>query len=401
MFFVSKVFLRIENVLINQIFTMKKVFGIVFISVLLISCNQHNRFSVSGSIKNGEGEMLYIEHTGLLTTTMLDSVKLGSSEEFSFHSKRPEYPDFYRLRLGKDKIIAFAVDSCEEINIEAKVDNFATDYTLTGSETSIQIQQLRKSIMNIQREANSLSSDMSTDERNAKIASIQKDIIAHKAMAGKLILSNPRSTVAYFAIYQKVNDSFIFSPYEKADRPYYAAVATSFNTFMPNYERSKNLYSLVMDAIQSERNALKNKAWKEILETEGKGYIDIALQDKNKVTRKLSDLEGKLVLIDFSAYGDEQSVDYTFALREIYNKYHSKGFEIYQVSLDKDSQFWEKSVANIPWICVRDEDGPNSKIAASYNVTSLPTTYLLNKQGTIILRSPGFNELKKEIEKAL
>ena len=170
---------------------------------------------------------------------------------------------------------------------------------------------------------------------------------------------------------------------------------------MPNYERSKNLYSLVMDAIQSERNALKNKAWKEILETEGKGYIDIALQDKNKVTRKLSDLEGKLVLIDFSAYGDEQSVDYTFALREIYNKYHSKGFEIYQVSLDKDSQFWEKSVANIPWICVHDEDGPNSKIAASYNVTSLPTTYLLNKQGTIILRSPGFNELKKEIEKAL
>jgi peroxiredoxin len=380
---------------------MKKVVGIVLISVLLISCNQHKRFMVSGSIKNGEGEMLYIEHTGLLTTTILDSVKLGSSEEFSFQSKRPEYPDFYHLRLGKDKFIAFAIDSCEEINIEAKVDNFATDYTLNGSETSIQMQQLRKSIIDIQRKANSLSTDLSTDERNAKIDIIQKDIIAHKAMARKMILENPRSTTAYFAIYQKVNDSFIFSPYEKADRPYFAAVATSYNAFMPDYERSKNLYSLVMDAIKSERNAIKNKAWKEIQETDGKGYIDITLQDKNKITRKLSDLEGKLVLIDFSAYENEQSVDYTFALREIYNKFHSKGLEIYQVSLDKDRQFWEKSVANIPWICVHDTDGPNSKNAVSYNVTTLPTTYLLNKQGIIVLRSPGFSELKKEIEKAL
>jgi len=112
-------------------------------------------------------------------------------------------------------------------------------------------------------------------------------------------------------------------------------------------------------------------------------------------------LEGKVVLIDFSAYQGEQSVDYTFSLRELYNKYHTRGFEIFQVSLDDNKQLWEQSVTNIPWICVRDEKGPNTTVVTSYNISSLPTTFLMNKQGNIIARSLNYNELVKEIEKIL
>jgi len=379
---------------------MKNALLILLIFVGLVSCNQNNRFSVSGTIKDAEGDMLYIEHTGLLKTTVLDSVKLNANGTFKFKAERPAYPDFYRLRL-KDKSIAFAVDSCENINIEAKFENFASDYILTGSETSIQIQKLRKSLLNIQRKANALRSDQSTEDRIAKINDIEKDIEIHKEMARKLILQNPRSAAAYFAIYQKVNNTFLFSPYIKTDKPYCAAVATSYNAYMPEYERTKNLYSLVMDAIRTERNAKQKEAWNEVLEKEGTGYIDIALQDKNNVTRKLSDLEGKVVLIDFSAYQGEQSVDYTFSLRELYNKYHTRGFEIFQVSLDDNKQLWEQSVTNIPWICVRDEKGPNTTVVTSYNISSLPTTFLMNKQGNIIARSLNYNELVKEIEKIL
>lgn len=379
---------------------MKKTLIILLIIVGLVSCKQNNRFSVSGTIKDAEGEMLYIENTGLLKTTILDSVKLGSSGEFNFKSDRPAYPDFYRLRLN-DKIIAFAIDSCENINIVAKVENFATEYSLTGSETSIQIQKLRKSVMNIQRKANALTSDLSAEERNIKISDIEKDIEVHKEMARKLILQNPRSAAAYFAIYQKVNNTYLFSPYIKTDKPYCAAVATSYNAYMPEYIRTKNLYSLVLDAIRTERSAKQKEEWNKVLAKEGTGYIDIALEDKNKVTRKLSELEGKVILIDFSAYEGEQSVNYTFSLRELYNKYHKRGFEIYQVSLDRNKMLWEQSVANIPWICVRDENGPNTTYATSYNITSIPTTFLMNKQGNIIARSMEFEELGKEIEKNL
>lgn len=379
---------------------MKKSLLIFFVFVGLLSCNNNNRFSVSGTIEGAEGDTLYIEHTGLLKTEVLDSVELGANGKFKFKSERPEYPEFYSLRLN-NKIITFAVDSCEEINITAKLQNFATEYTLTGSQSSLEIQKLRKSVMNIQKNANEISANMSAEERSAKITNIEKDIEAHKEMARKLILQNPRSTAAYFALYQKVNNTYLFSPYIKSDKPYCAAVATSYHEFMPENIRSKNLYSLVLDAIKTERQAKDKESWDKVLEESGVGFIDIVLNDKNNKTHKLSDLVGKMVLIDFSAYDNQQSVEYTFALRELYNKYHSRGFEIYQISLDRNKILWENAVKNIPWVCVRDENGPNTSYAATYNLTELPTTFLMNKKGNIIGRSLNLEQLNSEISKGL
>src|ERR1035437_8658003 len=379
---------------------MKKTLLLVLILAGLISCNRHDKFSISGSVKGARGEMLYFEHSALLKTTVLDSVRLRPNGSFRFKSERPLYPDFYRLRLN-DKVITFAVDSCEKITIEAHPLNFATDYIITGSQTSSQIQLLRKSVMNIQELADALSSVMNDNERNEKIVVIEKDIDIHKKMACKLILQNPHSAAAYFAIYQKVNNTYLFSPYVSADRPYCAAVATSYNAYMPEYERSKNLYALVMDAIRTDRKAKENEAWNQVLATRGTGYINIVLPDKNNVQRKLSELVGNVILIDFSAYESKESVDNTFALRELYTKYHYRGFEIYQISLDQNKQLWQQSIENIPWTCVRDLNGPNTKYASSYNISTIPTSFLMDKKGNIIARSLGFEELKKTIEKNL
>lgn len=373
----------------------------IFILVLgLISCNNNDKFTVGGSIKDAEGKLLFLEHAALEKTTIIDSVELSEDGNFKFKSSRPLYPDFYNLRL-ENKTIVFAVDSCEKINIESKFENFASDYNITGSETSTKIKTLRLSVINIQRKVNSIHSDLTSEKRNALFVEIEQDIEKHKKMAQQLVLQNPRSLAAYFAIYQKINNTYLFSPYIKTDKPFYAAVATSFNTFMPEYDRSKNIYSLVMDAIKTERSNEQQKAWKEILDTKGLGYIDITLNDAKLAPRKLSELEGKVVLLDFSAYENEQSVEYTFALRELYNKYHSRGFEIYQVSLDQNKLLWENSISTIPWICVRHEDGPANPYLLSYNVKSLPTNFLMNRQGTIIARSLNFNEMKKAIEKSL
>jgi hypothetical protein len=378
---------------------MKKTLTILLILTGLFSCKQHDKFHISGKVLDAKGEILYFEHSGLMKTTVLDSVKLGTDGEFRFKSARPAYPDFYRLRLN-EKIITFAVDSCEDITINAKSANFATNYQLTGSETSLQIQKLRQSVMNIQLKANELSS-ISAEQQNAKISEIEKDIEAHKAMARKLVLQNPRSAAAYFALYQKVNNTYLFSPYVKSDKPYCAAVATSFNTFMPDYERSKNIYSLVLDAIKTERNQKDKEAWNEILANASTGFLEISLPDKNNADRKLSSLKGKVVLIDFSLYETKESIDYTFSLRDLYNKYHSRGFEIYQVCLDQNKLQWKQAIANIPWICVRDEAGPNTKYISTYNISSIPTTFLMSRKGDIIGRSFSFEELKKQIEQNL
>lgn len=372
--------------------------GIIILA--LTACNSNNRFEIKGEISNAAKEKMYLEHIGLMNVIKLDSVVLSENGSFKFKSPRPAYPDFYRLRIN-DKTIDFAVDSCETISVNADFNNFSTGYKIEGSVQSAEIQKLRKSLSAIQMKANSLNPEMSAGERDVKIAEITSDIEKHKAMARQLILQNPRSTTAYFAIYQKINDTYLFSPYVKEDKPYCAAVATSYNAFMPDYERTKNLYALVMDAIKTERSQKANQAWAEIMKNASTGYIDIALKDRTDKIRKLSELEGRLVIIDFSSYEMENNVQYTFELRDLYNKYHTRGLEIFQVSLDRSKLVWEAATTNIPWVCVRDENGPNTPCVATYNVQSVPTLFLLNRSGVITGRYYDFKSIEDQIKKLL
>ena len=158
---------------------MKKSLFLLFVLTIFFSCKQNNRFHVSGTVKDAAGQLIYFEHSGLSNTLVLDSVKLNADGEFSFKSQRPVYPDFYRLRLN-DKVITFAVDSCENIIFTAKNEGFATEYVVTGSLPSIQIQTLRKSLILIQQKANTLNENMSSAEKTAKIEEIKKDIEVHK-----------------------------------------------------------------------------------------------------------------------------------------------------------------------------------------------------------------------------
>jgi hypothetical protein len=378
---------------------MKKLIYFLIISIFA-SCSKTGHFKVEGTVEGGAGEMIYLEHNGLAKNTLLDSTRVKDDGRFRFRAKSPVYPDFYRLKVGS-KQIHFAVDSTETIGITASYDNFSTDYTITGSESNTDIQLLRRSAAEIQRKANQIIRGMNDAEREKLVSELLSLIEKHKEMARPIILKNPRSTAAYFAVFQKINDSYIFSPYVKEDRPYCAAVATSYNTYMPDYDRSKNLYALVMDAIKTERQARRQANWKEIAENAATGFIDIELPDNKNTNRKLSDLTGKVILLDFSAFESRESVQYTFALREIYNKYASRGFEIYQVSLDRSKMLWENAVENLPWICVRATNGPNTVYATTYNVTSIPSYFLIDRQGDIVGRDMNLQTLEKEIEKRL
>lgn len=212
-----------------------------------------------------------------------------------------------------------------------------------------------------------------------------------------MILQNPGSMASYFALYQQISGNFIFSPYVKEERPYYQAVATTFHTFMPEYERSKNLYTLVLSAIKEDRMA-RQLDWDKLSKVEELGYIELELKNQNGYPQKLSSFKGKPVLLDFSAYGLEGSIDYTFALREIHKKYAPQGLEIYQVSLDQNRMVWERAVSNIPWTCVID---PNGSAARQYNVQEVPTIFLISKEGNIVGRYPDVKSAEADLAKIL
>ena len=129
--------------------------------------------------------------------------------------------------------------------------------------------------------------------------------------------------------------------------------------------------------------------------------IDIALTDNHGRVRKLTDLKGKVVLLDFQSFAAEGSLKRIMMMREIYNKYHDRGFEIYQVSFDPEEHFWKTKTAALPWVSVWDENGTRSAVLAQYNVQTLPTFFLIDRNNTLQKRDAQIKDLDAEIQALL
>ena len=106
--------------------------------------------------------------------------------------------------------------------------------------------------------------------------------------------------------------------------------------------------------------------------------IDIKLQDYSGKDYKLSEVAAanRVVLLDFTAYAIDVSPQLNKLLNDIYQSYHSRGLEIYQVSLDPDNVIWREAAKNLPWITVFDPMGINSQTVGAYNVNGIPTTFI-------------------------
>lgn len=347
---------------------------LLFPLLFCVACTP--KFHISGDITGAEGQTIYLEQTSLTGNIVLDSAKVKSNGHFAFAAALPEYPDIYDLRIGGKKLI-FAIDSVENnIQVSTTLDSLSVTGNIVGSETTLQIIELRNSLR---------SNDMDT----------------HKTLAKNIIISNPRSMAAYYAIYQSQNGAYVFDVFEKADRPFYSAVATSFNAYMPDYYRTKALYTQVMNVLTAERQEKQAAAMREYIAQAENAFLDITLPDANDVPQTLSQYRGKIILLDFSLANASRSTQYIFSLRELYNKYHAQGLEIYSVSGDQVKLAWQETVANLPWTAVRGEKGMFEECFTTYNVTALPTLYLFNRKGEIVGRYDSFTELPHQIEKLL
>lgn len=353
---------------------MKKHLIIIYVVLALVACQRTQTFTINGNISNADGETLYLEHTALLQTSTIDSCTLNARGNFSLKAAAPTYPDFYRLRLGT-AILPLAIDSTETITITTTRDSLTYTSNIEGSESSLTIAHLRT----IAR----------TSSRNEL-----------REATKKVIAANPLSLSAYYAVFMKQNGEYIWNIFDPSDRRMFQAVATSFNTWMPNYERTKALYTQVKDIMQAERNMQHQAAVRQLIENTENAFLDITLTDDNGINQSLSDLRGKVIVLDFSAIEMEQSSGYIFELRELYNQYHKRGLAIYSVSLDRNKLLWEDGVTNLPWTNVYAGDAATD-VLTRYNVQSLPTLFLLDRKGNVQGRYTDFKKLDTDIQKYL
>lgn len=383
---------------------MKKIFFMALAAVALSACNSEPKFKVEGEVSGADGKMLYLEASALEGIVPLDSVKLKSGGSFAFKQVRPVSPEFYRLRVD-DKVINFSIDSTETVQISAPYTDFATAYTVEGSPNCTKIKELTMKQMQLQNKVNVLLQSMQGHKIGADVF---EDSLAALLKSYKdevkinYIFAAPNTAAAYFALFQKLNNYLIFDPLNsKDDIKCFAAVATSLNNYYPHADRSKNLYNIVIKGMKNTRTPQQKVVEipeEAISET---GVIDISLRDMKGNVRKLSELKGKAVILDFTIYQSAVSASHNYMLRDLYDKYAGQGLEIYQVSLDADEHYWKTTADNLPWVCVRDANGIYSSVAASYNVQGVPSLFLINKNNELSARGENVKVLEAAVKSLL
>ena len=380
---------------------------VAWLFLSLISCaDSRPTFSVSGSISGAEDSTLVIEAMTLTGPEALDSVRLKADGTFDFDVPLPPQdstasPEFYRLRIAQ-QVINFAHDSTEAIVIKAPFGRMASDYDIHGNEASRTMKTI--SLLNVQLQeqfhrllADNNLSDLEKSERLQALVDEYKTTLKRD-----YILADPASAAAYFALFQTIGSQMLFDPErDKSDVQYFAAVATQWDQHYPAAQRTENLRNIAIRGLKNTRPSRPFQLELDSDKVHEVGVIDFGFPDISGRERRLTDLHDNVVLLDFTAYSLPQSQQRIILLRELYAKYHGRGLEIMQVSLDADEHYWKTMCEKLPWVCVYCAEGIANDIVQLYGVNSLPAYFIVGRGSELKARGEQISDLEKAIEAEL
>ena len=383
--------------------------AVIMVAALAFTSCNNKKFHITGNITEATDSMLYLENLSLNGPVKIDSVKLGEDGAFAFDENAMDSitPEFYRLRIANQSI-NLSIDSTETVKVKASYPQMSYKYEVEGSENCSKIKELSIKQMILQNNINAIAKSP-----NMGIDSV--DVIVARMLDGykqdikvNYIFKEPMKASSYYALFQTIQlgnvNSLIFNPRNnKDDVRVFAAVATSWDTYYPGAERGKNLHNIAIEGMKDIRIIENQRAQQQIdaSKVSVNGCIDLAMEDSKGQVRRLTDLKGKVVLLDFHLFASSESTKRIMMLRELYNKYHTAGLEIYQVSVDPNEHFWKTSTAALPWICVRDEGGIQGQSLQLYNVQNIPTFFLIDRSNTLKARDAQIKDLDEAIKNLL
>lgn len=375
----------------------------IAVALILTSCNKKTEegpvFIVKGNIENGAEKSISIYNIAEGGAKEISTAKLDNSGNFEFRVPSPEHFDFYLLNVEECGTIVFIADSTETITINSDAKSLIQDYTIDGNEENQRIKELQ-----VLRDALEKQVGIMASSTSPAVVKTEREIMAlvnefKENIKKQYIIPAPGSASAYYALTMTLGGSPIFNPMtDRNDCRCFAAVATNYQRLHPETKHTKRITKIAEEGLKATRPPKQVELEVEERSATITDLFNIKLPQANGDSIALSSLQGKVVLLDFTIYENTEIGGRNIKMRELYNKYKNKGFEIYQVSFDRREHFWQQSAANLPWTCVRDASGASARL---FNVQVLPTFFLINKKGEVILRDEQIENTEKEIEKLL
>lgn len=379
----------------------KLVPAVIVLAAFTFACNKPNGFVISGKITNAEEKYLYLDELKVSSSVPVDSVKLEKDGSFKFKGKI-SYPNFYLLKLNEKNFVTLLVDTTEKITVYGDAANFSRDYIVEGSPGSLLVQELNKHLTSTKYKLDSINSrinafrnraDYSIQKRkwDQELAQIKQNQISYST---GFVQKHPFSMSSVLALYQKFDDS----NYVVQDLQSLKVAASALNSIFPKSEHVKALYANTQRLMVQE----KNSRLKDFIAENGENSPDINLPNVNGREVSLSSLTGKVILIQFWSALNRDSRIQNEALVELYSKYKTRGLEIYQVSVDTDRNAWLTAIEQdgLSWINVGDMNGSNSA-TSFYNIQSIPSNYILDRERRIVSRNLKGPELDEAIGKLI
>ena len=357
--------------------------------MVVVGC-RNNTVKISGTLVDPvNGEYIYLDELKVDELSTVDSIKLSDDGVFSF-KKDVKEPSFYLLKVDENNFLTMLVEPGEEINIIAHYDSLNYPQSLTGSNGSESMVEYNKTLRNTITKLTGLNNVYmeNIDSPNLPVLIESLDSMAQSYLTEinsytKIYIDeNINSLVSLIALYQQVAPSvYVLNPTQ--DLKYFVRVDSSLSILYPDYGPVASLHEQVQRLVNSTEgvSGISSPAGR------GAEAPEISLPSPTGDTIKLSSTRGSVVLLDFWASWCPPCRQESPNLVKAYNQYHNKGFQIYQVSLDKTSEAWMQGIKDDhleKWIHVSDIQYWNSIVVPLYNIESIPANFLLDKDGRII-----------------
>jgi peroxiredoxin len=367
----------------------KKLF-LYLSAIIIISGCKDNPVRISGTLMNpSKGTYIYLDELMSNEMKPVDSVRISENGKFSF-KRDIKFPAFYLLKINDRNFITMLLTPGEKINLNSYYDSLNYPISVTGSEGTELMNEYNRKLRNTIGKLSGLSNIYRQNANNPQLPAVIEslDSMAQtylddmNSYTKNYIDKNITSLVSLIALYQQVAPNvYVLSPAK--DYKYYLKVDSSLSLLYSDYDPVKTLHQQVQQLIAG----VDGREAKNALARSGAEAPDIIMPTPEGDTIKLSSTRGSVVLLDFWASWCAPCRQENPNLVKAYNQYHKKGFQIYQVSLDKTREAWIKGIEDDQlgkWIHVSDIQYWNSKAVKLYKIESIPSNFLLDKEGRII-----------------
>lgn len=378
----------------------KLLFATLAMVAIITSCTTSNdgvKTTISGRFVGTKADSVFLERVSdnFTTPQRVGAVALADNGAFSFEFGVEESsPRFYRLTFAeKSRPVTLVVAPGDDITLESAGDIFL-NYTVEGSEESALIREFNRAYFAAADRLTGIVENISAGNRSFDDWEMDAYRAAREAIRAQVTFvgTNRDRLAAFYAMRHTVAENYI--PQLDGYGINVAHIRTVIDGLKERYPDSP--YIAILEADLEQREAVI-RLGESVTE---RSYPDLELQDIYKRSHRLSDLDGKVVLLYFWSANDAVCNNINAELKPLYESYHDRGFEIYHVSADANESVWIEAVREqrLPWVSVLATDiAPLS----TYNVAQLPTAFIIDREGNLKVTSLVVADLERTLNELL